>query len=182
MSRAAEPSPLLRRRSLSTHTEAIEVPLADLKRAAHAETVRSMTPIWPGSVGRCGSTTKSWVSQSTSCPWQFRSICVPTLIRPGKPLLGNQPGRPDRCCGPGSANGEDPQADDPAPRRSGHRHDRVGCPGTDVSPGPGAGIHEQFGARIRCPGQQCAGIPRRHLPGGAKVLGSSGLVRCPAWR
>ena len=36
VSRAAEPSPLLRRRSLSTHTEAIEVPLADLKRAAHA--------------------------------------------------------------------------------------------------------------------------------------------------
>lgn len=36
VSRAADPSPLLRRRSLSTHTEAIEMPLADLKRAAHA--------------------------------------------------------------------------------------------------------------------------------------------------
>ena len=36
MSRAAEPSPLLRRRSLSSRTEAIEMRLADLKHAAHA--------------------------------------------------------------------------------------------------------------------------------------------------
>lgn len=34
--RAAEPSPLLRRRSLSTRTEAIEMRLGDLHRAAHA--------------------------------------------------------------------------------------------------------------------------------------------------
>jgi diacylglycerol O-acyltransferase len=36
MSRAAEPSPLLRRRSLSTRTEAIEMKFGDLHRAAHA--------------------------------------------------------------------------------------------------------------------------------------------------
>lgn len=36
MSRAAEPSPLLRRRSLATRTEAIDIPLADLHRAAKA--------------------------------------------------------------------------------------------------------------------------------------------------
>lgn len=36
MRRAAEPSPLLRRRSLSTRTEAIEMKLGDLHRAAHA--------------------------------------------------------------------------------------------------------------------------------------------------
>jgi diacylglycerol O-acyltransferase len=36
VSRAAEPSPLLRRRSLSTRTEAIEMSLKDLKAAAHA--------------------------------------------------------------------------------------------------------------------------------------------------
>ncbi len=36
MSRAAEPSPLLRRRSLSTRTDAIEMSLSDLHRAAHA--------------------------------------------------------------------------------------------------------------------------------------------------
>lgn len=36
VSRAAEPSPLLRRRSLSTRTEAIEMPLQDLKAAAKA--------------------------------------------------------------------------------------------------------------------------------------------------
>src|SRR6201997_1864875 len=34
--RAAEPSPLLRRRSLATRTEAIDIPLADLHRAAKA--------------------------------------------------------------------------------------------------------------------------------------------------
>ena len=34
--RAADPSPLLRRRSLSTRTEAIEMKLGDLHRAAHA--------------------------------------------------------------------------------------------------------------------------------------------------
>lgn len=34
--RAASPSPLLRRRSLSTRSEAIEMPLGDLHRAAHA--------------------------------------------------------------------------------------------------------------------------------------------------
>ena len=36
VSRAAEPSPLLRRRSLSTRTEAVEMRLGDLHRAAHA--------------------------------------------------------------------------------------------------------------------------------------------------
>lgn len=36
MSRAAEPSPLLRRRSLATRTEAIDIPLSDLHRAAKA--------------------------------------------------------------------------------------------------------------------------------------------------
>ncbi|MFM9035371.1 MAG: wax ester/triacylglycerol synthase family O-acyltransferase [Mycobacterium sp.] len=36
MRRAADPSPLLRRRSLSTRTEAIEMRLGDLHRAAHA--------------------------------------------------------------------------------------------------------------------------------------------------
>jgi diacylglycerol O-acyltransferase / wax synthase len=36
VSRAAEPSPLLRRRSLTTRSEAIDIPLADLHRAAKA--------------------------------------------------------------------------------------------------------------------------------------------------
>lgn len=36
MSRAAEPSPLLRRRSLATRTEAIDLPLSDLHKAAKA--------------------------------------------------------------------------------------------------------------------------------------------------
>ena len=36
MNRAAEPSPLLRRRSLASRTEAIDIPLSDLKRAAKA--------------------------------------------------------------------------------------------------------------------------------------------------
>ena len=36
INRAAEPSPLLRRRSLATRTEAIDIPLADLHRAAKA--------------------------------------------------------------------------------------------------------------------------------------------------
>ncbi|MGH3635434.1 MAG: WS/DGAT domain-containing protein, partial [Mycobacterium sp.] len=36
MSRAAEPSPLLQRRSLATRTEAIDIPLSDLHRAAKA--------------------------------------------------------------------------------------------------------------------------------------------------
>ena len=36
INRAAEPSPLLRRRSLSSRTEAIDIPLADLHRAAKA--------------------------------------------------------------------------------------------------------------------------------------------------
>jgi diacylglycerol O-acyltransferase / wax synthase len=36
MNRAAEPSPLLRRRSLATRTEAIDIPLSDLHKAAKA--------------------------------------------------------------------------------------------------------------------------------------------------
>lgn len=36
LNRAAEPSPLLRRRSLTTRTEAIDIPLSDLHRAAKA--------------------------------------------------------------------------------------------------------------------------------------------------
>ena len=36
INRAAEPSPLLRRRSLATRTEAIEIPLSDLHKAAKA--------------------------------------------------------------------------------------------------------------------------------------------------
>src|SRR6516162_6693082 len=36
LNRAADPSPLLRRRSLATRTEAIDIPLADLKKAAKA--------------------------------------------------------------------------------------------------------------------------------------------------
>jgi diacylglycerol O-acyltransferase len=36
VSRAAEPSPLLRRRSLATRSEAIDIPLSDLRRAAKA--------------------------------------------------------------------------------------------------------------------------------------------------
>src|ERR1700724_1085162 len=36
VSRAAEPSPLLRRRSLATRSEALDFPLADLHRAAKA--------------------------------------------------------------------------------------------------------------------------------------------------
>ena len=36
INRAAEPSPLLRRRSLATRTEAIDIPLSDLHKAAKA--------------------------------------------------------------------------------------------------------------------------------------------------
>lgn len=72
MAPAAEPSPLLRRRSLASRSEAIDIPFGDFHRAAKARAVRSTTPISPGCAARCGSTTTPRACRSTRCRWRCR--------------------------------------------------------------------------------------------------------------
>lgn len=72
INRAAEPSPLLRRRSLATRTEAIDIRLSDLHKAAKAGGDRSTTPTSPACRARCGATTRPSACPSARCRWRFR--------------------------------------------------------------------------------------------------------------
>ena len=85
MGPAAEPSPVLRRRSLSSRSDAIDIEFGDLHRAAKAA---------GGSIndaylaGLCGALRLlprgAWACRSTPCRWRYRSTCGPTTTRPAE--------------------------------------------------------------------------------------------------
>ena len=72
MGPVADPSPLLRRRSLSSRTEAIDIKFSDLHKASKAAAVPSTTRTSPGCAERCGSITKARASPSPRCRWRSR--------------------------------------------------------------------------------------------------------------
>ena len=93
----AEPSPLLRRRSLVSRTVVLELPLADLRAAAKAVAVsggaqrRSTTPTWPRCAAGWAGTTRCSGCRSTPSRWRCRSACAAGTTRrratgsPGSP-------------------------------------------------------------------------------------------------
>ena len=81
MGPAAEPSPLLRRRSLSSRTEAIDMRLGDLHKAAKAVGRIDQRRL-PGRdcAVLCGCITRPKACRSRRCRWRCRSICAPRRI------------------------------------------------------------------------------------------------------
>jgi len=86
MNRAAEPSPLLRRRSLATRSEAIDIPLSDLKKAAKAG---------GGSIndaylaGLCGALRR--YHEALGVPIRTQPIAGPVYQRPHPDTPGGHP-------------------------------------------------------------------------------------------
>lgn len=132
LNRAAEPSPLLRRRSLTTRTEAIDIRLADLHKAAKAG---------GGSIndaylaGLCGA-----LRPLPRGPGRADQHAADGGA--GQPAGRGRCGRrqPVHRCQPGGAGGhyrsggpdeEDPGADDPASRRARDEHHRFHCTGAE---------------------------------------------------
>lgn len=82
LNRAAEPSPLLRRRSLTTRTEAIDIRLADLHKAAKAGGGSINDAYLAGLCGALRRYHGPWACRSARCRWRCRSTCGPRAMRP----------------------------------------------------------------------------------------------------
>ncbi len=156
---AAEPSPLLRRRSLSTRSEAIDIDFAAFRTAAKAA---------EGSIndaylaGLCGALRR--YHDASGMAIDSLPMAVPVNLR--------APRRP---------HWRDPRADVPGPRGAGHR--RAGRNGATAQCGAGSvgRIGRRVDRQLGCTGQQCPGVPRRHLPGrreGAATVRSRAIARC----
>lgn len=165
LNRAAEPSPLLRRRSLTTRTEAIDIRLADLHKAAKAG---------GGSIndaylaGLCGALRR--YHEALGVPISTLPMAVPVNLRAegdaagGNQFTGEQPGGAGGHYRSGGSDEEDPGADDPASRRARDEHHRFHCTGAECLADGRAGGDHRFGDRFRCASQQCSGLPRGYLP------------------
>ena len=97
----AEPSPLLRRRSLVSRTVVLELPLADLRAAAKAVDIRgtrvaeprSTTRTWLRCAGGLAGTTRCSACRSTRFRWPCRSACA---VRTTRPRATGSPGSRSR--------------------------------------------------------------------------------------
>ena len=184
VSRAAEPSPLLRRRSLATRSEAIDIPLSDLHRAAKAGGGSINDAYLAASERRFGPLPRS--ARRADLDTADGGAGQPAgrvRRRRRQPLHRCQLGGPDRYDGSGRSHAEDPLADDAAPRRARDGHHRLDCAAAEHVAGAAAGIDDRFRGRLRRAGQQRAGLSRRHLPGRLqKCCGSTVSGHCPVWR
>ena len=184
INRAAEPSPLLRRRSLATRTEAIDISLSDLHKAAKAG---------GGSIndaylaGLCGALRR--YHEALGVPISTLPMAVPVNLRAEADTAGGNRFTGVNLAAPiGTA---DPVArmkkiraqmtqrrDEPAMNIIGSI-----APVLSVLADRGAGRDHRLGRRLRCAGQQCPGLSRRHLSSPAqRYCGSTVSVRCPVWR
>ena len=164
INRAAEPSPLLRRRSLATRTEAIDIPLSDLHKAAKAG---------GGSIndaylaGLCGALRR--YHEALGVPISTLPMAVPVNLRAeadtagGNRFTGVNLAAPIGYRRSGLPDEEDPCADDAAPRRARDEHHRFHRAGAECVADCGAGGDHRLGDRLRRAGQQCPGLPGRHL-------------------
>ena len=162
--RAAEPSPLLLRRSLTTRTEAIDMKLSDFHRAAKAAG-GSINDAYLAAL--CGALGR--YHEALGVPIATLPMAVPVNLRSAsdpagrQPIHRGEPGRTDRHQGSGSPDPEDPHADDAAPRGRRIRRDGGGGAGGFVAARCGTGIDDRLPALRRHPGQQRPGVPRRHV-------------------
>ena len=164
INRAAEPSPLLRRRSLATRTEAIDIRLSDLHKAAKAG---------GGSIndaylaGLCGALRR--YHEALGVPISTLPMAVPVSLRADADTAGGNRFTGVNLAAPvGTA---DPvsrmkkiraqmtqRRDEPAMNIIGSI-----APVLSVLADGRAGGDHRLGDRLRCAGQQCPGLPGRHL-------------------
>ncbi|AEJ47480.1 hypothetical protein CCDC5079_2290 [Mycobacterium tuberculosis CCDC5079] len=165
LNRAAEPSPLLRRRSLTTRTEAIDIRLADLHKAAKAG---------GGSIndaylaGLCGALRR--YHEALGVPISTLPMAVPVNLRAeGDAAGGNQFTGVNLAAPVGTI---DPVARmkkiraQMTQRRDEPAMNIIGSIAPVLSVLPTAVLEgiTRFGDRFRCASQQCSGLPRGYLP------------------
>jgi WS/DGAT/MGAT family acyltransferase len=147
MNRAAEPSPLLRRRSLASRTEAIDIPLADLKKAAKAGGGSINDAYLAGLSGALRR-----YHTALGVPISTLPMAVPVSLRADADTAGHGRSR--------LADEEGPRPDDAAARRAGDEHRRIDRPGPQRVAHRGAGGHHRVGHRLGRAGQQRPGLSR----------------------
>ncbi len=164
INRAAEPSPLLRRRSLATRTEAIDIPLSDLHKAAKAG---------GGSIndaylaGLCGALRR--YHDALGVPISTLPMAVPVSLRAdadtagGNRFTGVNLAAPMGTVDPVSRMKKiraqmTQRRDEPAMNIIGSI-----APVLSVLADSCAGGDHRLGGRLRRAGQQCPGLPGRHL-------------------
>ncbi len=180
----APPSPVLRRRSLSSRSEAIDIEFGDSAQGRQGGRWLHQRRL-PGRAVRClaalppsqGRTDRGAADGGTGQP----------AVRGGsgrrQPIRRRQSRRADRPARPGSAHQEHPFADDAQARGARDRHGRRHRPGAHPDAGRRARVDGRIDRQLRRPGQQRAGLRRRHLHRGREGLAA---VRhwpaCPVWR
>ena len=136
VSRAAEPSPLLRRRSLATRSEAHRHPAG--RPAPGRESRRRLDQRrLPGRLVRCAGALPRGTRRADRHAADGGAGQPAGRIRRGRrqPVHRCQPGGPDRYRRSGSSHAEDPRADDPAPRRARDGHHRFHRTGAECVAG-----------------------------------------------
>src|SRR6516164_4079048 len=160
LNRAADPSPLLRRRSLATRTEAIDIPLADLKKAAKAGGGSINDAYLAGLSGALRR-----YHEALGVPISTLPMAVPVNLRGEDDAAGGNQFTGVNLAAPlGTA---DPvsrmrkiRAQMTQRRDEHHRFHRT-C--AEHLADTGAGRHHRLGGRRRRAGQQRPGLPGRHL-------------------
>ena len=160
----APPSPVLRRRSLSSRSEAIDIEFGDLHKAAKAA---------GGSIndaylaGLCGALAPLPRGQGRADRGAADGGAGQPAVRGGsgrrQPVRRGQSRRADRPARPGSAHQEHPFADDAQARGACDRHGRRHRAGAHSAAGRRARVDGRIDRQLRRPGQQCAGLRGRHL-------------------
>ena len=166
MTPPAPPSPLLRRRGIASRSEALDMPLTYLHRAAKSAE-GSLNDAYLAAL--CGALRR--YHDELGIPVITLPMAIPVSLRTeGDPAGGNRftgvdAGGADRRGRSGQAHQGDSRTDDRAARR---RRPRSGVDDRADSQLPARGVDGSDGGIIhprRCPGQQCARLSRRYLPG-----------------
>ena len=170
VSRAAEPSPLLRRRSLATRSEAIDIPLSDLHRAAKAGGGSINDAYLAGLSGALGR-----YHAALGVPISTLPMAVPVSLRAESDTAGGNRFTGVNLAAPirsrmQLSHAEDPLADDPAPRRACDGHHRFDRTGIERVTETATGVDDGLGRRFRRAGQQCAGVRGDTFIVGARIL------------
>ena len=162
----ADPSPLLRRRSLSSRSEAIDIVFGDLHRAAKAAGGSINDAYLAGVCGALAALSRG----ARACRSRRLPMAVPVNLRSdadpagGNRFAGVNLAAPIGIADPAARIKNIRGADDPQARRARDRHgrrdragDRACCPDTVLE------VHGRVDRQLRRAGQQCAGVRRRHL-------------------
>ena len=183
VSRAAEPSPLLRRRSLATRSEAIDIPLSDLHRAAKAGGGSINDAYLAGLCGALGR-----YHEALGVPISSLPMAVPVSLRAESDAAGG-----NRFTGVNLAapiGTEDPIARmkkiraQMTQRRDEPAMDIIGsiAPLLSVLPGP---LLESMTGSVVGSDVQASNVPSTRVTPSSpaqKCCGSMASARCPAWR